>query len=215
MRVEPDLRVVRRHSCAAACSARRTTCSCRPISSIRAILSRKGIGSDRDLFTYAIGRIVVWVPASSTLPIERDGLRALTGASAYRDRQSTARAVRTRGRGGTSARRSLDRGQPEARARRERGAGGAVRPERRCRRGHHRQVAGPGAGDAQGGRSWDVPENAYPPLTQGGLILPWAASREAARSVPRLSPRRRRPPGARVIRLRRRRQVAWTGSLSA
>jgi ABC-type molybdate transport system substrate-binding protein len=30
------------------------------------------------------------------------------------------------------------------------------------------------------GRSWDVPDTAYPPLTQGGLILPWASSRDAA-----------------------------------
>src|SRR5919106_5640554 len=44
-------------------------------------LVSKGIGSARDLFTYATGRIVVWVPASSALPIERDGLRALAGAN--------------------------------------------------------------------------------------------------------------------------------------
>jgi molybdate transport system substrate-binding protein len=31
-----------------------------------------------------------------------------------------------------------------------------------------------------GGRSWDIPLDAYPPLTQGGLILPWANFREAA-----------------------------------
>ena len=33
------------------------------------------------------------------------------------------------------------------------------------------------------GRFWDVPENAYMPLQQGGMILPWAASREAAGRV--------------------------------
>ena len=43
-------------------------------------LVSRGIGSDHDLFTYATGRIVVWVPASSALPVERDGLRALAGA---------------------------------------------------------------------------------------------------------------------------------------
>jgi molybdate transport system substrate-binding protein len=30
------------------------------------------------------------------------------------------------------------------------------------------------------GRFWEVPENAYPPMTQGGLILPWAVSRAGA-----------------------------------
>src|SRR5918992_86335 len=44
-------------------------------------LVSRGIGSSRDLFRYATGRIVVWVPASSRLPVERDGLRALAGAN--------------------------------------------------------------------------------------------------------------------------------------
>jgi molybdate transport system substrate-binding protein len=30
------------------------------------------------------------------------------------------------------------------------------------------------------GRFWEVPESAYAPLLQGGLILPWAVSRDAA-----------------------------------
>ncbi len=33
------------------------------------------------------------------------------------------------------------------------------------------------------GRFWDVPEDAYMPLQQGGLILPWAVSRDAAARV--------------------------------
>ena len=65
------------------------------------------------------------------------------------------------------------------------------------------------------GRSWDVPEDAYPPLTQGGLILPWAASREAAVQFRDYLLERRRPPGAGLVRLRACRQVAWTGSPSA
>ena len=30
------------------------------------------------------------------------------------------------------------------------------------------------------GRFWEIPESRYPLLTQGGLILPWTASREGA-----------------------------------
>ena len=30
------------------------------------------------------------------------------------------------------------------------------------------------------GRSWDIPATAHPLITQGGLVLPWAVSREAA-----------------------------------
>ncbi len=33
------------------------------------------------------------------------------------------------------------------------------------------------------GRFWDVPEDTYTPLQQGGLILPWAVSRDAALRV--------------------------------
>ncbi len=44
-------------------------------------LVSKGIGARRDLFGYARGRLVLWVPKQSRLPVERDGLRALTGAT--------------------------------------------------------------------------------------------------------------------------------------
>ena len=44
-------------------------------------LVSQGIGSDGDLFTYAVGRIVLWVPNRSTLAIERAGLSALVGAA--------------------------------------------------------------------------------------------------------------------------------------
>jgi molybdate transport system substrate-binding protein len=110
-------------------------------------LVSKGIGSDRDLFTYATGRIVVWVPASSALPVERDGLRALAGARRI--------AI------------ANPRHAPYGKA-----AEAALRIIAKS-------VAWTAA-MRKGGRSWDVPDDAYEPLTQGGLILPWAASRAAA-----------------------------------
>ena len=67
----------------------------------------------------------------------------------------------------------------------------------------------------KGGRSWDVPEDAYPPLTQGGLILPWAASREAALQFRDYL---LGDEGRRVLAsygFGASWQVAWTGSLSA
>jgi molybdate transport system substrate-binding protein len=33
------------------------------------------------------------------------------------------------------------------------------------------------------GRYWEVPAREYPPLVQGGLVLPWASSRDAALQV--------------------------------
>jgi molybdate transport system substrate-binding protein len=33
------------------------------------------------------------------------------------------------------------------------------------------------------GRFWEVPARAHPPLTQGGLILPWAQSRTGAAAL--------------------------------
>ena len=143
-------------------------------------LVSKGIGSDRDLFTYAIGHIVVWVPASSMLPIHRDGLRALISANRIAIANPRVapygRAAEAALRGAgiwTAIRGKLVLGENVAQA---------------------AQFAQSGAADAAiigkalamsppmrtAGRSWDVPDKAYPPITQGGLILPWAISRDAA-----------------------------------
>jgi molybdate transport system substrate-binding protein len=140
----------------------------------------QGTGTDRDLFTYGTGRLVVWVPASSTLPLERDGLRALVGA------RRIAIANPRHAPYGRAAEAAL------------RNAGVWADVERRLVLGENiaqaAQFVHSGAADAgviaksmvtapsmrNQGRAWDVPEDAYPPLTQGGLILPWAASREAA-----------------------------------
>ena len=139
-----------------------------------------GTGTDRDLFTYGTGRLVIWVPASSTIPLERDGLRALVGA------RRIAIANPRHAPYGRAAEAAL------------RNAGIWADVERRLVLGENiaqaAQFVHSGAADAgviaksmvtapsmrNQGHAWDVPEDAHPPLTQAGLILPWATSREAA-----------------------------------
>jgi molybdate transport system substrate-binding protein len=143
-------------------------------------LVSKGIGSDRDLFTYATGRIVVWVPASSALPVERYGLRALDGARRI----------------AIANPRHAPYGKAAEAALRHAGIWAAVTPRLVLAENvaQAAQFVQSGAADAgiiakslavapamrEAGRSWDVPAAAYPTVTQGGLILPWAISREAA-----------------------------------
>jgi molybdate transport system substrate-binding protein len=143
-------------------------------------LVSRGVGSGADLFTYAIGHLVVWVPASSTLPVERDGLRALAAASRVAIANPRFAPF---GRAAEAALRS---------------AGVWTRLDGKIVLGENvaqaAQFAQSGAADAaiigkalavappmrSAGRSWDVPGAAHPPLTQGGLIMPWAVSRGAA-----------------------------------
>ena len=143
-------------------------------------LVSRGIGSDHDLFTYATGRIVVWVPASSALPVERDGLRALAGARRI----------------AIANPRHAPYGKAAEAALRNAGVWTAINSrlvlgENVAQAAQFVQSAAADAGIIakslavapamrHAGRFWDVPPDTYPTLTQGGLILPWAISREAA-----------------------------------
>lgn len=143
-------------------------------------LIARGIGTERDLFVYAIGRIVLWVPKDSRLPIERDGLRALAGAKRiaianplHAPYGAAAEAAMQRAGIWDTVKGRLALGENVAQA---------------------AQFVQSGAADAgiiarslavapamRGvGRVWDVPQEMYPTLQQGGVILPWAVSREAA-----------------------------------
>jgi molybdate transport system substrate-binding protein len=143
-------------------------------------LVSRGIGSEGDLFTYAIGRIVLWVPNRSMLAIERDGLATLVGAARI------AIANPRHAPYGKAAEAAL------------RNAGVWDRVSGKLALGENvaqtAQFVQSGAADAgiiakslavapamrAAGRFWDIPESAYPSLAQGGLILPWAVSREGA-----------------------------------
>ena len=146
-------------------------------------LVAKGVGVPGDLFTYATGRLVVWVPATSGLPIERDGVRALAGASRI------AIANPRHAPYGRAAEAALRRAGIWDRVR-----GRLVLGENVAQAA---QFVQSGAADAAiiarslavapalaaSGRFRDVPADMHPPLVQGGLILPWATSRAAAEQL--------------------------------
>lgn len=142
-------------------------------------LVARGIGTERELFVYAVGRIVVWVPRQSKLDIEGQGLRALTGAR----------------RVAIANPRHAPYGRAAEEAMRKAGVWEAV--SRNVVLGENvaqaAQFVQSGAAEAgviaksltltpamREGRVWEIPDSAYAPLLQGGLILPWATSRDAA-----------------------------------
>lgn len=143
-------------------------------------LVSRGVGNERDLFTYAVGHIVVWVPSSSTLPVERDGLRALTGA------RRIAIANPRHAPYGQAAEAALRRAGVWSSV-----SGKVVLGENVAQAA---QFVQSGAADAgiigkslavarpirNAGRFWEIPHDSYPTLMQGGLILPWSANRDAA-----------------------------------
>ena len=97
---------------------------------------------------YAIGRIVLFAPTGSPMRPDEGlaGLRSPAGGREghpLRHRQSAARALWTRGRGGTPQGGTLGGPPAATRARRQRLASRAVRHDRRCGRRHHRAFASP------------------------------------------------------------------------
>ena len=143
-------------------------------------LVSRGIGRESDTFAYATGRLVIWVPNGSPLRVEQEGLAALAGASRI------AIANPRHAPYGRAAEAALRR------------AGLWERLQPRIVRGDSvaqaAQFVQSGAADAgliagslataealrNAGRFVEVPRDAYPELVQGGLVLPWARSREAA-----------------------------------
>jgi molybdate transport system substrate-binding protein len=138
-----------------------------------------GVGAEQDLFHYAVGRIVVWIPRGSTLPVQRDGLKALAAAGTI----------------AIANPRHAPYGQAAEAALRKAGlwprpAGGIVLGENVAQAAQFVQSGGADAGiiakslalaaGMRDGTWWEVPEADYPLLRQGGLILPWARSRGAA-----------------------------------
>jgi molybdate transport system substrate-binding protein len=146
-------------------------------------LVARGIGDAGDLFVYAVGRLVVWVPNGSTLAIEREGLGALARA------RRIAIANPRHAPYGRAAEAAL------------RDAGMWTRVEGRLVYGENiaqaAQFVQGGAADAgliarslavapamrEAGRYREVPLQAHPALLQGGLVLPWASSATGARRV--------------------------------
>lgn len=146
-------------------------------------LIEHGLAAVADRFPYAVGRLVVWVPAGAALPVERDGLAALAAvrrlaianpahapygraAQAALERAGLWAALQPRlllGDSVTQAAQFVDSGGADA---------GLI--------ARSLAVAGP---MRDRGRTWDVPPALYPPLVQEGLILRTAASRRAAEAL--------------------------------
>jgi len=143
-------------------------------------LVQQGIAAPGDMFNYARGHLVLWVLKASPLNVERDGLRSLQRAEHIAIANP---ATAPYGRAAQAALKSAglwDRLQPHivlgenvAQTAQfvESGAADAGLIAR--------SVAGSAAMRGKG-RTWDVPENLYPPIVQAGLIVSSARSRAAA-----------------------------------
>lgn len=131
---------------------------------------------------YAIGRLVVWTPSGSRLPLEREGLRALAGPGAGKIAMPNP-AVAPYGRAAEAALRAA-------------GVWEAVRP--RLVLGQNvaqtAQFAASGAADAalvplsltratelREGRAFPVPSSSHPPLEQAAVVLRGARAPALAR----------------------------------
>ena len=148
-------------------------------------LAARGLTLPQSEFTYAIGRLALWAPASSPLDLEREGLQALTQASvAHIAIANPAHAPY--GRAAVAAMRSAgvyERAQPKL-----------VLGENVAQAMQFVQSGAADAGlvamaltvapNVKGkGRLFEVPASSYPRLEQGGTILKWAADVDAARAL--------------------------------
>jgi molybdate transport system substrate-binding protein len=146
-------------------------------------LAREGLALDGEVFSYAIGRIVVWVPAASPIDVEMLGISALEHPSvkriaiAHPDHAPYGRAA-------MAALESL-------------GLEDAARPKLVLGENiaQAAQFVESGAADIgvlalslagapqmkDKGRYWEIPIRAYPAMEQGGMILAGSKNPAAAR----------------------------------
>jgi molybdate transport system substrate-binding protein len=136
-------------------------------------------------FAYAVGHLVIWVPRQSGIAVDRLGIKTLLDPSVRKIAIANPRHA-PYGRAAEAALKSLkvydsvkDRlvlGENVAQAAQfvQSGAADAGVFSRSL-------ALAPALRDA--GSFWEVPENAYPRLTQGGLILPWAEDPAAAATL--------------------------------
>ena len=144
-----------------------------------------GKGEESDFFLYGIGRIVVWVPKSSPIDVEKEGIRALLGSTVKKIAIANPEHA-PYGRAAVAALKhfgvhdavtnKLVLGENVAQA---------------------AQFVGSGAADigiiarslavapkmAETGRHWEVPAEAHPRLEQGGVVLTGGKNAAAARGL--------------------------------
>jgi molybdate transport system substrate-binding protein len=147
-------------------------------------LVEQGLAAKQDEFLYAVGHLVVWVPHESRLDLERRGIRALLDPAVRKIAIANPRHA-PYGRAALAALKKLGV-YDEIKSKIVQGDNVAQAA----------QFVQTGAADAgvialslalsppmRQGRYWEVPLDAYPRLTQGGIILSWARDRQAAETL--------------------------------
>src|SRR5438067_4142630 len=148
-------------------------------------LIREGRAPADSEFLYGIGRLVVWVPRTSTLDVEKLGIRALLSPSVRRIAIANPRHA-PYGRAAEAAMKSLgvyDRVKDRLVL-----GDSVMQTAQFVERGgadlgiiSQSLALAPPLRDK--GRFWEVPIDAYPRREQGGVILSWAQDRAAAQAV--------------------------------
>jgi molybdate transport system substrate-binding protein len=146
-------------------------------------LAEAGLALDTNVFVYAIGRIVVWAPRQSTVEVEKLGIRSLLAPAAKRIAVANPEHA-PYGKAAVAALKSL-RVYTDVESK-------LVYGENIAQAAQFVQsgsadlgilalslVAAPQMRDA--GRYWQIPQEAYPSIEQGGIILSWTKEAKAAR----------------------------------
>jgi molybdate transport system substrate-binding protein len=147
-------------------------------------LSEQGLALEGSDFVYAVGRIVIWAPIFSPIDVERLGTEALRHSSVRHIAIANPKHA-PYGKAAEAAMRSL--GLYEA-VREKLVYGENVAQAFQFIQSGAAELGiialslalAPNARDQ--GRYWEIPQQAYPRLEQGGVILRWARDPTAARS---------------------------------
>jgi molybdate transport system substrate-binding protein len=144
-----------------------------------------GLAEKDSLFRYAVGHVVVWVPANSALDLNRLNIRALLDPSVHKVAVANPKYA-PYGRAAVAALQSLG---VYDQVRDHLAYGETVAQAAQFVQSGAADVGVIGLSQAlspalkEQGRYWEVPIDAYPRLDQGGVILAWAQDRAAAEAV--------------------------------
>jgi molybdate transport system substrate-binding protein len=145
-------------------------------------LVREGLASEGDEFLYGVGRIVIWVPQSSSIDVEKLGIQSLLSPDVRKIAIANPRHA-PYGRAAEAAMKSMgvyeqvkDRlvlGDTVLQA-------GQFVESRSADIGIISRSHALAPSLRAKGRFWEVPLDAYPRRVQGGVIMSWAQDRSAA-----------------------------------